>query len=91
MNERDIALREGEQNAAEAAYFGARPYNDTEDRMRVFGAGFQRGWDAAVAAERERCAKVREALAASQSWLYGHINVEGQAERRRLNEEVLTT
>lgn len=34
---------------------------------------------------------LREALAASQTWLYGHHNAEGQEERRRLNDEVLKT
>lgn len=62
MNEQDIAIREGEQNAAESTYFDNRPQIDTNDRRRVFSAGFQRGWDAAVAAERERCAKQLDAL-----------------------------
>lgn len=48
MNEHDIALREGAQAAAEEAYFDPRPQVDTADRRRVFSAGFQRGWDAAV-------------------------------------------
>lgn len=48
MNEQDIALREGMQAGAEAEYFDARPHLDNNDRRRVFGAGFQRGWDAAV-------------------------------------------
>ena len=48
MNEQEIALREGAQNAAEASYFDARPQVDTPDVRRVFVAGFERGWRAAV-------------------------------------------
>ena len=48
MTEREIALREGAQASAEEEYFDARPQIDGHDRRRVFGAGFQRGWDAAV-------------------------------------------
>lgn len=48
VNEQEIAMREGAQNAAEAAYFDHRPQVDTLDRRRVFNAGFQRGWEAAA-------------------------------------------
>lgn len=48
MNEKELAYREGAQNAAEADYFDNRPQLDGKDRRRVFEAGFQRGWDAAV-------------------------------------------
>lgn len=38
-----------------------------------------------IQAENER---LRAALIASQTWLYGHENAEGQAERRRLNADL---
>ena len=38
---------------------------------------------------RQQAQALRKALIASQTWLYGHDNAEGQAERRRLNAEIL--
>lgn len=44
MNERELAIRESEQIAASDNYFGARPQIDTDDRRRVFEAGFRAAW-----------------------------------------------
>lgn len=44
MNEREIAIREGEQNAASAAYFDARPAIDADCFRNVFEAGFRAAW-----------------------------------------------
>lgn len=43
------ALRQGHEIAASDGYFEARPQIDSNDRRKVFEAGFQRGWDAALA------------------------------------------
>jgi len=45
------ALRQGHGIASEDGYFEARPQIDSMDRRKVFGAGFERGWEAALAAE----------------------------------------
>src|SRR5690606_15339082 len=45
------ALREGLETAASDSYFGARPQIDSNDRRKVFTAGFQHGWVAAQAKE----------------------------------------
>lgn len=70
--ERINALREGEQNGAEDAYFFVRPENDTPTLRKMFCQGFERGFhkgikyaapvsiESAVLAEREACAKVCE-------------------------------
>ena len=42
--ERINALREGEQNGAEDAYFFARPENDTPTLRKMFCQGFERGF-----------------------------------------------
>jgi len=47
MNEREIAIKEGEAIAAEDSYFRARPQIDCNDRRKVFDAGFARGWEKA--------------------------------------------
>jgi hypothetical protein len=44
MTEHEIALREDAQNAASDAYFGARQEIDTNDRRKVFEAGFCAAW-----------------------------------------------
>jgi hypothetical protein len=44
MTEHEIAIREAEQIAASDAYFGARTQIDTDDRRRVFEAGFRAAW-----------------------------------------------
>ena len=44
------ALRQGHGIASEDGYFEARPQIDSMDRRKVFGAGFERGWEAALAA-----------------------------------------
>ena len=49
MNEREIAIKEGEAIAAEDSYFRARPQLDCNDRRKVFQAGFERAWQAARA------------------------------------------
>lgn len=43
--ERAHAIRQGNEIAASDGYFGARPQIDTNDRRKVFQAGFERGWD----------------------------------------------
>lgn len=42
--ELDIATMEAARNAAEDAYFKARPQIDCNDRRKVFEAGYERGW-----------------------------------------------
>ena len=42
--EKDIALREAAHIAASDEYFKARPNIDSNDRRRVFEAGFNRAW-----------------------------------------------
>ena len=42
--ERINALREGEQNGAEDAYFFVRPENDTPTLRKIFCQGFERGF-----------------------------------------------
>ena len=42
--ERINALREGEQNGAEDAYFFVRPENDTPTLRKMFCQGFERGF-----------------------------------------------
>lgn len=39
------AIRQGHENAASDSYFEARPQIDSNDRRKVFQAGFERGWD----------------------------------------------
>ena len=57
--ERINALREGEQNGAEDAYFFVRPENDTPTLRKMFCQGFERGFHkglkyaAPVSAKRE--------------------------------------
>ena len=48
--EREHAIRQGHEIAASDGYFEARPQIDSNDRRKVFQAGFERGWDAAMAA-----------------------------------------
>ena len=50
--EKRKAIQEGEQISASDAWFHAR-FNmlDTLDRRNVFRAGFDRGWNAAIAAQ----------------------------------------
>ena len=46
------AVIEGERNAASDAYYKARDYlHDTRQSRDIFDAGFDRGWDAALAAQ----------------------------------------
>jgi hypothetical protein len=40
---------EAARNGAEDAYFEARPQIDGHDRRKVFDAGFERAWEAALA------------------------------------------
>lgn len=48
MDEKSRALMEAHQVAAEEEYFAARPQIDCNDRRKVFEAGFQRAWNAAL-------------------------------------------
>lgn len=48
MDEKNRALMEAHQIAATDEYFAARPQIDCIDRRRVFEAGFQRAWNAAL-------------------------------------------
>lgn len=43
--ERRHAIRQGHEIAASDGYFEARPQIDSNDRRKVFQAGFERGWD----------------------------------------------
>lgn len=43
--ELDRATMEAQRNAAEDAYFDARPQLDLHDRRKVFDAGYERGWE----------------------------------------------
>ena len=45
--EQEHAIRQGHEIAASDSYFEARPQIDSNDRRKVFQAGFERGWDAA--------------------------------------------
>ncbi len=45
--EHRYAIRQGHEISASNAYFEARPQIDSNDRRKVFQAGFERGWDAA--------------------------------------------
>lgn len=45
--EQEYAIRQGHEIAASDGYFEARPQIDSNDRRKVFQAGFERGWDAA--------------------------------------------
>lgn len=46
------AIKQGERNAAEDAYFEARPAQDNPTFRRLFCAGFDRGYDAAPQAQQ---------------------------------------
>lgn len=46
--ERRMAIREAEANAAEEAYFSARPELDNKEARRLFSHAFARGWDRRV-------------------------------------------
>lgn len=46
--DRTRAVMQGEQNAASEAYFEPRPALDFLPARRVFDAGFERGWEAAM-------------------------------------------
>jgi hypothetical protein len=53
--EKRKATQEGEQIGASDAWFKARhEMLDTVDRRNVFRAGFDRGWNAAIAAQGEK-------------------------------------
>ena len=49
MDKKNRALMEAHQIAAEDEYFAARPQIDCNDRRKVFDAGFERAWEAALA------------------------------------------
>ena len=49
--EREHAIRQGHEIVASDGYFEVRPQIDSNDRRKVFRAGFERGWDAARAAQ----------------------------------------
>lgn len=69
-SERALAIREGHRNAADAAYFNERPHLADDNGIRVFDAGFDRGWDAA-------CAE-RDARIAEQDALIAKLRLEAQ-------------
>ena len=48
MDEKNRALMEAHHIAAADEYFEARPQIDCNDRRKVFEAGFQRAWNAAL-------------------------------------------
>lgn len=47
--ELDRAVMETKRNAAEDLYFYCRPDIDDSDNRNVFAAGYERGWEAAMA------------------------------------------
>jgi len=47
MDEKNRALMEAHQIAAEDEYFAARPQIDCNDRRKVFEAGFKMAWNIA--------------------------------------------
>lgn len=51
-HEQARAIRDGNEIAASDKYFSARPQIVSADRRKVFQAGFERGWDAALAAKK---------------------------------------
>lgn len=53
-HEQARAIREGNEIAASDKYFSARPQIVSADRRKVFRAGFERGWDAARAAQEDK-------------------------------------
>jgi hypothetical protein len=53
-HEQARAIREGNEIAASDEYFAARPQIVSADRRKVFQAGFERGWDAARAAQEDK-------------------------------------
>ncbi len=67
MNEYDRALMEGHEIAASNAYFSARPQIDTNDRRKVFEAGFKAAWNAVTENAREHAEKRRHGLKRRQA------------------------
>ena len=68
--EKKYALRQDHEIAAEDGYFYARPQIDSLDRRKVFSAGFDRGWYAALAAAPAKSkdkTTIQEALSALKS------------------------
>ena len=45
MDEKELAIKEGEMIAAEDAYFECRSHIEKTLHRRIFDAGFNRGWD----------------------------------------------
>ena len=91
--ERINALREGEQNGAEDAYFFVRPENDTPTSRKMFCQGFERGFHkgleyaAPVDAKAIRAEALEEAAKwceAKQSYNAMHANTEFAAAIRGL-------
>jgi predicted signal transduction protein with EAL and GGDEF domain len=48
QTEREYAIMEANRITSSDGYFYARPQIDSNDRRRVFEAGFERGWEAAI-------------------------------------------
>lgn len=63
MTELERAIRDGAEASASHAYFGARPELDDRQTQRVFEAGFVRGYEAGVAAERKQCEDLQDEAA----------------------------
>lgn len=51
--EKYVAIREGHFNAASEEYFNARPQLDNNHNRRIFYAGHCKGYDAAIAANKD--------------------------------------
>ena len=62
-NEREQAIKEGKRNAASEAYFELRQHDLGARGSRLFGAGFDRGWDAGRAPLLARIAELEAKLA----------------------------
>ena len=50
MTDNEFAIRESECNSSAESYFEARPFLLSQHCYRIFDAGFERGWQAALAA-----------------------------------------
>lgn len=81
--ERINALREGEQNGAEDAYFFVRPENDTPTLRKMFCQGFERGFHKGLKyaspvrtkdlTDEEQLELARSSVGKSRHWLVAAV------------------
>ena len=81
--ERINALREGEQNGAEDAYFFVRPENDTPSLRKMFCQGFERGFHKGLKyashvrtkdlTDEEQLELARSSVGKSRHWLVAAV------------------